>query len=80
MPKTNFLYPRSTYRGQPQHLAFNTELQEFSQRLSYLCALEANGKMPQEETFQKIEAMWNCLERQYLQDEDRESEGYGCST
>jgi hypothetical protein len=77
MPKTNFLYPRSTYRGQPHHLAFNTELQEFSQRLSYLCALEANGKIPQEETFQKIEAMWSRLERQYLDDQDLEDQAPG---
>lgn len=62
MQKSDFFYPRSTYRGQPHNLAFNTKLQEFSHRLSYLCALEANGKLSQEESYQAIETLWKQLE------------------
>jgi hypothetical protein len=52
----NFLYPRSRYRGsvKPENLAFNANLQEFSQRVSYICGLQTNGKLNPNQAFQLL--------------------------
>ena len=61
--KNNFLYPRSRYYGkfQPENLVFNANLQEFSQRISYITCLETAGKLSQEEAYQQIKALWKQL-------------------
>lgn len=61
--KNQFLYPRSPYRGTftPQNLAFNANLQEFSQRVSYLCALGSNGKLLPDEVFQQVKQLYKDL-------------------
>lgn len=63
MQTTEFLFPRSRYRGQftPKNLMFNANLQEFSQKISYICSLETNGKMSSDEAYQKIAALWSTL-------------------
>lgn len=63
--KTNFLYPRSRYNGQikPENLVFNANLQEFAQKVSYICNLETAGKLTPEESYQKIRALWKQLKR-----------------
>ena len=40
--KDAFLFPRSPYHGKmkPENLVFNANLQEFAQRVSYICNLE----------------------------------------
>lgn len=62
--KNSFLYPRNRYHGkfQPKNLVFNANLQEFSQRISYITSLETGGKLSPEEAFSKIEALWKQLE------------------
>lgn len=59
----NFLYPRSRYYGkfQPENLVFNANLQEFSQRISYITCLETAGKLSQEEAYKQIKALWKQL-------------------
>ena len=49
--KNNFLYPRNPYHGKvkPENLVFNANLQEFAQKISYICNLETGGKMPPDE-------------------------------
>lgn len=61
--KDQFLYPRSRYRGTftPQNLAFNANLQEFSQRVSYLCGLGTNGKLLPEDVFQQVKQLYKDL-------------------
>ncbi len=61
----NFLHPRSRYRGQfkPENLVFNANLQEFSQRVTYICNLETNGKISPEESYQQIKALWKQLKQ-----------------
>lgn len=61
----NFLYPRSRYRGQvkPENLVFNANLQEFSQRVSYISCLETGGKITPEESFQEIRSLWKQLKK-----------------
>ncbi len=61
--KRNFLYPRNNYHGTftPEYLVFNANLQEFSQRVSYICALEAGAKLSPQEAFQQINGLWEQL-------------------
>ncbi|WP_017654203.1 DUF7219 family protein [Fortiea contorta] len=61
----DFLYPRSAYHGQfkPEHLVFNANLQEFSQKVSYICNLQTGGKISPEEAYQEIHLLWKQLKR-----------------
>lgn len=61
----NFLYPRSRYRGEvkPENLVFNANLQEFSQRVSYITCLETGGKLSPEESYREIRSLWKQLKR-----------------
>lgn len=61
--KDDFLIPRSTYWGKPSlpNLTFNANLQEFAQRVSYVCNLETGGKMSAEEAYTQIKALWKQL-------------------
>lgn len=61
--KENFFYPNATYRGEftPEHLTFNANLQEFAQRVSLLCGLETNGKIPPGEAYKEIKKLWEQL-------------------
>ena len=63
--KTDFLYPRGRYYGQvkPENLVFNANLQEFAQRVSYICNLETAGKLSPEESYEKIRVLWKQLKR-----------------
>jgi hypothetical protein len=60
----NFLYPHNDYHGQmnPNGLIFNANLQEFSQRVSYISSLETGGKISPEEAFQRLSLHWKQLE------------------
>ena len=65
-PEINdFLYPRSRYYGQfsPQSLAFNANLQEFSQRVDIICALETGGKLTSMEAYLQIRQLWKELKK-----------------
>jgi len=61
--KENFLFPRSSYRGQvkPENLIFNANLQEFAQRITYICNLETAGKLSPSEAYQQIKDLWKQL-------------------
>lgn len=61
--KDDFLFPRSKYWGEfsPQRLAFNANLQEFAQRVSFLCNLETGGKLEPEEAYNEIKRLWKDL-------------------
>jgi hypothetical protein len=65
MNRSDFFYPRSRYRGQvkPENLVFNANLQEFSQRVNYICCLETGGKLSPEESYKEIKALWKQLKR-----------------
>ncbi|MGI0487641.1 DUF7219 family protein [Pantanalinema rosaneae CENA516] len=65
MERADFLFPRSRYRGEvkPENLVFNANLQEFSQRVSYITCLETGGKLTPEESYQQIKALWKQLKR-----------------
>lgn len=61
----DFLYPRNRYRGEvkPENLVFNANLQEFSQRITYICCLETGGKLTPEESYREIKSLWKQLKR-----------------
>lgn len=63
MSKNNFLYPRSRYYGSfsPEHLAFNANLQDFSQRVSYISNLQTAGKLSPEEAYLQVKGLWKQL-------------------
>lgn len=65
MNKDDFLYPRGRYYGQvkPENLVFNANLQEFAQKISYICNLETGGKLPPEEAYEQIKDLWQELKR-----------------
>ncbi len=61
----DFLYPHNRYRGEikPENLVFNANLQEFSQRITYICCLETGGKLTPEESYREIKSLWKQLKR-----------------
>jgi hypothetical protein len=61
----NFLHPHSSYHGKvkPENLVFNANLQEFAQKVSYICNLETAGKIETKEAYQKIKALWKSLKK-----------------
>lgn len=63
--KTNFLYPRYPYRGEftPENLVFNSNLQEFSHKVGYICNLETSGKISPEEAYTQIKMLWKQLKK-----------------
>jgi hypothetical protein len=63
--RSDFLYPRSRYYGKvkPENLVFNANLQEFAQRVNYICNLETAGKLPPEEAYTQIKNLWKQLKR-----------------
>jgi len=60
-----FLYHNSRYHGQvkPENLVFNSNLQEFTQKVSYICSLETAGKLTPEEAYRQIKGLWKDLKR-----------------
>lgn len=60
---SEFLYPRHPYRGnfKPDNLVFNANLQEFSQRVNYISALQTGGKLSAEEAYEQIKILWKQL-------------------
>ena len=63
--KEKFLYPKSSYRGKftPENMLFNTNLQEFAQRVSYICNLETAGKLKPGEAYGHIKQLWKQLKQ-----------------
>ena len=63
--KEKFLFPQSRYRGEftPENLAFNSNLQEFAQKISIICNLETNGKITPEDAYKQIKGLWKELKQ-----------------
>lgn len=71
--KDDFLYPHYSYHGEakPENIVFNANLQEFAQRVNYICNLETGGKITSNEAYQQIKELWQQL--------DSSREGLGIS-
>jgi sigma54-dependent transcription regulator len=63
--KDKFLFPQSRYYGNftPENLAFNANLQEFAQRVAFICGLETGGKISSKEAYDEIRRLWKVLKR-----------------
>ena len=63
--KDDFIYPRSRYYGdfKPENVVFNSNLQEFAQKVNYICNLETGGKLAPQEAYEEIKALWNDLKK-----------------
>lgn len=61
--RDDFLHPRSRYYGDftPENLAFNANLQEFAQKVTYICSLETGGKISPEDAYKQIKSLWKQL-------------------
>lgn len=63
--KEKFLMPKSSYWGEVNlsNLTFNSNLQEFAQRVSLICNLETGGKIPPGEAYNQIKLLWKQLKK-----------------
>lgn len=61
--KDKFIYPQHPYRGEfdPQAVVFDANLQEFAQKIGYICTLENSGKIPPDEAYRQIKALYKQL-------------------
>ena len=58
-----FIYPIGRFHGEltPENILFDANLQEFNQKISYICGLESNGKLTPQEAYEKIKSLWTKL-------------------
>jgi predicted HTH transcriptional regulator len=58
--KEGFINPTGRYQGDftPGNLAFDANLQEFTNRVSIICALENGGKITPAEAYEQIKNLW----------------------
>ncbi len=63
--KDELLTPRARYQGDfsPENLAFDANLQEFAQRVAYVCGLETAGKIKGDEAHRRIRVLYEELAR-----------------
>lgn len=63
--RLNFISPKHRYYGDwtPQHVVFNANLQEFAQQVSYISALQTNGKLSPKQAFADIQQLWERLKK-----------------
>lgn len=61
--RDEFIFPRNRYYGdfKPENVVFNANLQEFAQRVNYICNLETNGKLSPDEAYEAIKDLWKQL-------------------
>ena len=61
--KENFIMPRAPYHGEftPERMVFNSNLQEFANRVSLICNLETGGKISSEDAYGQIKKLWKSL-------------------
>lgn len=64
----DMLYPMRRYRGElsplkPEAIAFDANLQKFSQEISYIVAFETSGKITQEEAYGHIKKLFKQLKK-----------------
>ncbi|MEH1863673.1 MAG: hypothetical protein V7K69_01315 [Nostoc sp.] len=73
--KDKFIFPHSRYYGQvkPEKLVFNTNLQEFAEKVGIITSLETNGKLSANEAYKQIKLLWKqlkCSKKQLLNSND----------
>lgn len=63
MDKDSFLNPIGSYHGDfsPENLAFDQNLQEFSNKISIIVSLENGGKISPTEAYKRIKKLFKEL-------------------
>lgn len=63
--RDEFFTPMARFQGEftPENLAFDANLQEFAQRVAYLCGLETAGKLSPDEAHSRIRDLYEQLAR-----------------
>lgn len=63
--RDNFIFPRSRYYGdfKPENVVFNANLQEFAQRVNFICNLETSGKLSPDEAYEAVKELWKELKK-----------------
>jgi hypothetical protein len=58
--KEDFIYPYRSYHGKETlpDIIFDANLQEFSDRVAIICALENGGNISPEEAYKQIKELW----------------------
>lgn len=80
--KDRFIYPQRPYRGEfdPKSVVFDANLQEFAQKIGYICTLENSGRIPPAEAYRQIKALYKQLKtskRELGIGEDQNTENTG---
>ena len=67
--RDDFLYPHSSYHSdvKPENLIFNANLQEFSQKVIYICNLETTDKLTPQEAYHQIKGLFKQLKHSKTQ-------------
>ena len=62
---TKVMFPHARYYGKitPENLIFNSNLQDFSHRVSIICALETGGKISFQEAYTEIAELWQKFDQ-----------------
>ena len=51
--------PSTPFKVQTECLVLDANLQEFAQKVSYICAFHTGGKLSTEEAYANLEQLWN---------------------
>ncbi len=72
--KDDFIFPYRSFHGETTlpNVIFDANLQEFSQRVALVCALENGGKITPKEAYQEIKNLWKQLKASKEQILDQE--------
>lgn len=65
--KNQLLFPRARFQGDftPENLAFDNNLQEFAQRVAFICSLENSGKITGDDAHSQIRALYKELQKSH---------------
>jgi hypothetical protein len=65
MTQSNLLSTFARYQGDftPANLAFNANLQEFAQQVSFIVALETGGKLSAQAAYEQIDSLRTVLKK-----------------
>lgn len=60
-----YVNAKKTYQGRlgPEAMVFDANLQEFSQKVGYICSLENSGKISPAEAYAEIKRLWKDLKQ-----------------
>lgn len=63
--KARYVHAKKTYHGElgPEAMVFDANLQEFSQKVAYVCSLENSGKLTPQDAYAEIKRLYKELKQ-----------------